>query len=77
MPKDAIAEFWSNGKNLQEEGVFNAAYKQFIKQLRKTLDDSSKLAQSIDRNDILTIHCNLHNIVLDHCNLELSALYTS
>ena len=51
MTKDPITEFWSNGKTLKEEGVFNAAYKHFIKEFRKMLDDSSNLAQSIDRND--------------------------
>ena len=40
-----------NSKDLREEGVFEAAYSKFMKDIRGTLDDSSNLAKSMDRQD--------------------------
>ena len=51
MVEDHIAQFWSNGRDLQEEAKFQAALNQLLKEFRKTLDDSSPLAKSIDDND--------------------------
>ena len=51
MVEDHIALFWSNGRDLQEEAKFQAALNQLLKEFRKTLDDSSPLAKSIDDND--------------------------
>ena len=51
MNQDPFVAFLENSKSLQEECIFNAAYGRFIKGIRKTLDDSSKLAQSMDRHD--------------------------
>ena len=50
MVEDHIAQFWSNGRDLQEEAKFQAALNQLLKEFRKTLDDSSPLAKSIDDN---------------------------
>ncbi len=49
--QELIANFWRNGKALHEEHLFNAALKLLLIEVRKTLDDSSPLAKSIDRND--------------------------
>ncbi len=50
MVEDHIAQFWSNGRDLQEEAKFQAALNQLLKEFRKTLDDSSPLAKSIGDN---------------------------
>ena len=46
-----IAQFWSLGKDLHEEGKFKSALTQLLREFRKTLDDSSPLAVSIDKNE--------------------------
>jgi len=51
MVEGPIAQFWSHGKDLQEEGKFKSALNQLLKEFRNTLDDSNPLAQSIDNND--------------------------
>ncbi len=51
---DSIEKFWSYGKDLQEEDVFRAALSQLLKGFRKNLDDSTKLAKSIDNKDSST-----------------------
>ena len=51
MLEDHIAQFWSNSRDLREEAKFQAALNQLLKEFRKTLDDSSPLAKSIDDND--------------------------
>ena len=51
MVEEPIAQFWSHGKDLQEEAKFKSALNQLLKEFRKTLDDSSPLAKSIDNND--------------------------
>jgi len=50
--EELIANFWRNGKlALKEEHIFIAALKLLLIEVRKTLDNSSPLAKSIDRND--------------------------
>jgi hypothetical protein len=49
--KDHIAQFWSYGRELQEEAKFLAVLKQLLKEVRKNLDDGNPLATSIDNND--------------------------
>lgn len=51
MVEEHIAQFWSYGRDLQEEKKFKGALNQLLKEFRKTLDDSSPLAKSIDNND--------------------------
>ncbi len=51
MFEGLIAQFWSLGKDLHEESKFKSALTQLLREFRKTLDDSSPLAKSIDRND--------------------------
>ena len=51
MVEEPIAQFWSHGKDLQEEAKFKSALNQLLKEFRRTLDDSSPLAKSIDNND--------------------------
>jgi hypothetical protein len=46
-----IAQFWSLGRDLHEEGKFKSALTQLLREFRKILDDSSPLAKSIDNND--------------------------
>ena len=41
MEEEHIAQFWSHGRDLQEEGKFKSALNQLLKEFRKTLDDSS------------------------------------
>ena len=50
MEEEHIAQFWSHGRDLQEEGKFKPALNQLLKEFRKTLDDSSPLAKSIGDN---------------------------
>ena len=50
MEEEHIAQFWSQGRDLQEEGKFKSALNQLLKEFRKTLDDSSPLAKSIGDN---------------------------
>ena len=50
MEEEHIAQFWSHGRDLQEEGKFKSALNQLLKEFRKTLDDSSPLAKSIGDN---------------------------
>jgi len=50
MEEKHIAQFWSHGRDLQEEGKFKSALNQLLKEFRKTLDDSSPLAKSIGDN---------------------------
>ena len=49
--ENLIAQFWSLGKDLHEEGKFKSALTQLLRDFRKTLDDSSPLAISIDNNN--------------------------
>lgn len=51
MIADPIAQFWASGKDLKEEGVFNASLKRLLTDVRKTLPDTDPLAKSIDRRD--------------------------
>lgn len=51
MVDKLIAQFWSLGRDLHEEGKFKSALTQLIRDFRKILDDSSPLAKSIDNND--------------------------
>ncbi len=51
---DPIDKFWAHGKDLQEEHKFRAALNQLLKEFRKNLDDSSKLAKSIDNKESST-----------------------
>ena len=51
MVEGPIDEFWSHGRELQEEAKFKSALTQLLREFRKTLDDSSPLAKSIDNND--------------------------
>jgi hypothetical protein len=51
MEEGPIAQFWSHGRDLQEEAKFTSALNQLLKEFRKTLDDSSPLAKSIDSGD--------------------------
>jgi hypothetical protein len=51
MLEGPIAQFWSHGRDLQEEGKFKSALNQLLREVRKTLDDSSPLAKSIDNNE--------------------------
>lgn len=51
MSEDPIAQFWSYGRELHEEGKFKSALNQLLRELRETLDDSSPLAKSMDNND--------------------------
>jgi hypothetical protein len=51
MEEGPIANFWSHGRDLQEEAKFTGALNQLLREFRKSLDDSSPLAKSIDNND--------------------------
>jgi hypothetical protein len=51
MHQGLIEQFWSHGKDLHEEGRFKSALNQLLREFRKTVDDSSPLAKSIDNND--------------------------
>jgi len=51
MVEELIAQFWSLGRDLHEEEKFKSALTQLLREFRKTLDDSSPLAKSIDSND--------------------------
>ena len=51
MVEEPLARFWSLGRELQEEAKFKSALNQLLRDFRKTLDDSSPLAKSIDNND--------------------------
>ena len=51
MVEGLIAQFWSPGRELNEEGKFKSALNQLLRDFRKTLDDSSPLAKSIDNKD--------------------------
>mgnify|MGYP006919304901 CR=1 FL=1 len=51
MVEGLIAQFWSHGRELNEEGKFKSALNQLLRDFRKTLDDSSPLAKSIDNKD--------------------------
>jgi len=51
MVDDLIAQFWSHGRELHEEAKFKSALKQLLRDFRKTLDESSPLAKSMDNND--------------------------
>jgi hypothetical protein len=51
MEEGPIADFWSHGKDLQEEGKFRSALNQLLKEFRKTIDDSSPMAKAIDNNE--------------------------
>ena len=49
--KDLLANFWSHGRDLQEEAKFKGALNQLLCEFRKSLDDSSPFEKSIDNND--------------------------
>lgn len=51
MIEKLIAQFWSLGRDLHEEGKFKSALTQLLREFREILDDSSPLAKSIDNND--------------------------
>lgn len=51
MVEGLIAQFWSLGRELHEEEKFKSALSQLLREFRKTLDDSSPLAKSIDNKD--------------------------
>ena len=51
MVEELIAQFWSLGRDLHEEAKFKSALTRLLREFRKTLDDSSPLAKSIDIND--------------------------
>jgi len=59
MVKDYITQFWSVGKDLQEEEIFRGALNQLLKDFRKSLDDSSNLAKSIDNEDSISTMAKL------------------
>lgn len=51
MVESPIEQFWSLGRDLQEESTFRAAIGKLLKEFRMTLDESSPLAKSIDNDD--------------------------
>ena len=51
MVEGLIVQFWSHGKELHEEAKFKSALNQLLRDFRKTLNDSSPLAKSIDSKD--------------------------
>lgn len=51
MVDSPIEQFWSLGKDLQEESTFKAALSKLLREFRMTLDGSSPLAKSIDNDD--------------------------
>ena len=51
LGKDPISEFWANHETLIGETSYLYAVKKLVKDFRKTLPDTSKIAKSIDNND--------------------------
>ncbi len=51
MVDGLIAQFWSHGRELHEEAKFKCALNLLLRDFRKTLNDSSPLAKSIDNKD--------------------------
>lgn len=49
--RDPIAEFWTNYESMHGDSAFNYALEKLLRDFRKTLEDSSMTARSIDRKD--------------------------
>ncbi len=71
MIQELISNFWRNGKDLQEEGKFQASLKILLKEVRHILDDSNPLAKSIDRDDS---HEVMAKISIEENNMDLAEI---
>lgn len=59
MIQELVSEFWINSEDLDEKVRFRAALNQLLRDVRILLDDSSQLAQSIDKGDPHEVMANI------------------